>query len=163
VVDKNKVLQITSRLERFLDNEMFGCRGDLTRNAVMEEFLGSEFVSPHLPSYYLAPADAQVQQHIVQGFQGRLEAVKGVYSWEMLAYRSALLEAAVSKGGCTRMGEAIARILKVRPKNIIQASERKARLVESGESEFALQVRKKRNDVLDTGTMTRVELWRYKE
>lgn len=80
VVNKNEVLQIASKLEGFLDNGMVGCRGVLTRNAVMEEFLGSELVSPHLPSYYLSPTDAYVQQHVLQGFQDRLEAVKGVQS-----------------------------------------------------------------------------------
>jgi hypothetical protein len=158
VVDKNKVLQIASKLEAFLNNEMFGCRGVLTRNTIMEEFLGLEFVLPHLPSYYLALVDARVQQYVVEGFQGRLEAVKGVHSREMLAYRSALLDAAVSKGGCMGMGGAMARILNVRPKNIIQASERRARLAQSGESEFVLQVTKKRNDVLDSGTVAMVEL-----
>jgi hypothetical protein len=69
--------------------------------------------------------------------------VKGVHSREMFTYRNALLDTTVSKGGCMGMGEAMVRILKVRPKNIIRASERRARLAQSGESEFVLQVRKK--------------------
>lgn len=163
VVDRMEVLEISSRIEAFVDKEMYGCRGVLTRTAVMEQCLGSVLVSPHLPSYYLCPSDARVQHRIVEGLQGQLEAVKGVHSREMLAYKSAILDAAVSKGGFTRMGEAMARVLKVRPKNIIKATERRAKKLQSGESEFSLQVRKKRSDVVDSNTVAVVELWWYKE
>ena len=74
----------------------------------MVEFLSSEFVSPHLPSYYLPPTDICVQQQIIEGLQGRLEAVKGVHFAEMLSYRSVVLDAVVSKGRCTRMEDAMA-------------------------------------------------------
>ena len=79
-----------------------------------------------------------MQQHIFEGLQGQLEVVKGMYFAEMLAYRGALLDAAVSKGGCTRMGDAMAHILKVRPHNIKKAAARKSRMAKCGESEFSL-------------------------
>jgi hypothetical protein len=107
--------------------------------------------------------DACMQQHIVEGFQGQLEAIEGVHSQEMLEYRSALLDATVSKRGCSQLGEAMARILKVQLKNIIRALEKRAKMVESGESKSFLQVRKKRIDVLDSGIVAMVELWWYRE
>jgi hypothetical protein len=99
----------------------------------------------------------------LEGLQGQLEAMKGVYSREMLAYKNTILDVAVSKGGCTRMGEAMARVLKVRPMNILRASEKRAKVIEFGESEFALQVRKKWSDVLDSSMVAAVELFGTKK
>jgi NADP-dependent 3-hydroxy acid dehydrogenase YdfG len=81
-----------------------------------------------------------------------------VQSREMLAYRSALLDAAVSKGASSGIGEAMARILEVLPHNIRQALETRATMAESRESQFALHVRRKRTDILDSASVAMVEL-----
>jgi hypothetical protein len=163
VVDNAEVVEIASRMEAFVNTQMYACRGPLTQKNVMEEFQGSNLVFPHFPTYFPSPADVCVQQYILQGFQRQLDAVKGVHSREMLAYMSALLDAVVSNGFCTGMGEAVARVLQVRPHNIRRVVERKARMAENRESEFFLQKRRKRTDVLDFATVALVELWWYRE
>jgi hypothetical protein len=64
-MDNAEVVEIAARLEAFMNTEMYGCRGFLTRNTVMEEFLGSDLVFPHLPNYFLSPAHARIQHHIL--------------------------------------------------------------------------------------------------
>ena len=146
-------------MEAFINTQMYTCRGPLTQMSVMEDFLGSNLVFLHFPTYFPSPADACMQQYILQGFQRQLDAVKGVHSREMLAYKSALLDMAVNNGFCIGMGEAIARILKVYSHNIRRVVDMKARMAESGESEFSLQKRRKRTNVLDSATVALVELY----
>ena len=161
MVDNAEGVEISSRMEAFVNTQMYACCGPLTRMSMMEEFLGSNLVFPYFPTYFPSPSDAHVQQHILQGFQHQVDVVKGVHSQEMLAYKSALLDATVSNGFCIGMGEAIARVLKVRLHNIRRAVDRRARMVEFGKSKFSPQKRRKRNDVLDSATVALVELWWY--
>jgi hypothetical protein len=131
IVDQREVREISTRLRRFLNHELVACPGRYTRDAVMEEFLGVADVHPHLPKYYPAPKEARVQLQIMDGLWCCLDLVKGMQSHDKLAYRGALLDAAVPKV-VHRQGRAIACVLHVWPENIRKASKRRSALESEG-------------------------------
>ena len=69
----------------------------------------------------------------------------------------------MSKGLCIGMEEVVACILKVRLHNIRQVVERRVRMAESRELEFVFQKKRKQIDVLDSATVTAIELWWYRK
>jgi hypothetical protein len=76
----------------------------------------------------------------------------------MLAYRGALLHTTVS-GNIHRRDSAMSRILKIRGRNLINASARRASLESSGASQFSLHKRQKRSDAIAANLVERVKDW----
>jgi hypothetical protein len=60
-IDRRLVGNIVRRLENFVNRELELCVDSRTCNIVMEKFLGSPCICPHLPDYYPAPTEACVQ------------------------------------------------------------------------------------------------------
>jgi hypothetical protein len=152
------VCSVSGRLENFLLHELAACLGKRSRDAVMEMYLKAPAVRPHMPMYYLNPDELAIQKEIISSLQRQLELVKGVQSSDILVYRGALLHAAVS-GNVHRRGSALSRILKIRRRNITNASARRASLELSGVSHFSLQKRQKRSDMIASDIVDRVTDW----
>jgi hypothetical protein len=94
-LDSRAVADVSWRLRQFVVRELQLCHNKLTREAVMEVFLDVEEVHYHLPESYPSAEDAKVHFQIIQSLRDRLHAVKGVQTFEMLAYKGALLDAIV--------------------------------------------------------------------
>jgi hypothetical protein len=45
----------------------------------MESYLGAPLVRLHMPSFYLHPSDAKIQQELIANLQRQLDLVKGVH------------------------------------------------------------------------------------
>jgi hypothetical protein len=116
-LDMRTVADISGSLRQFLVHELQLCDSKLTREAVMEVFLDAEEVRCHLPEHYPSAEDAKVHFQIIQSLRDRLHAVKGVQTFDMLAYKGALLDVVV-EGDIRGMRRAIGRVLQVRPENI---------------------------------------------
>lgn len=165
-VDRGLVRDISVRVEGFLLHELRRCPGKNTRDAVMESFLGAPNLRPHMPAFYPPPEDAKVQNEVLEGFRKQLDLVKGVQSKEMLAYRGAILDATVAgdtAGNARGKSTAISRVLRIRPQNILKATERRASIDTTGSSKFALPMRRKRSNALDTQVVEIVTSWWTKE
>jgi hypothetical protein len=76
--------------------------------------LGHPCIKPSLFAYYLPPKGAAAQQLLIEGLKTDLEGVKGVQSRDKLAWKGALLSAAVRKSSADSaesQGRALARVL----------------------------------------------------
>ena len=67
-------------------------------------------ISPFLPDYYHPPQDARARDAFVDNFKHELGLVKVANSHELLAQKSALLDAVVSSG-CNVRVNALSRVL----------------------------------------------------
>jgi hypothetical protein len=76
-IDRRLVGNIVRRLENFVNRELELCVGSRTRNTIMEKFLGSPCIRPHLPDYYPAPTEARVQHQIIENLKGSLHLCEG--------------------------------------------------------------------------------------
>ena len=157
-VDMLNVCSISGRLQNFLLHELAACPGKRSRDAVMEMYLRALAVLPYMPEYYLHLDELATQREIILNLQRQLELVKGVQSSDKLAYRGALLHAAVS-GNVHRRGQALSRMLKVRGRNITKASARRASLESTGISQFSLHKRQKHSDRIASDIVERVTDW----
>jgi hypothetical protein len=124
----------------------------------MESYLGAPVVRPNIPSFYLHPSDAKIQQELISNLQIQLDLVKRIHSSDMLAYCRTLLDVAMS-GNVHWKIQAISRVLKTRPRIIIQASQRRASLKSVGGSQFAIRKRRKKSDVVLAETADKVKDW----
>jgi hypothetical protein len=103
----------------------------------MEVFLGVDEVQQHMSDYYPPPEDAKMHLQVVCSLRDRLDIINDAQSSEMLAYKDALLDAVVM-GNLRGKGQALGRVLQVRPENFWRASRRRARLESPGGSHFSL-------------------------
>jgi hypothetical protein len=76
-IDRRLVGNIVRRLENFVNNELELYIGSRIHNTVMEKFLGSPCICPHLPDYYPAPTEARVQHQIIENLKGSLHLCEG--------------------------------------------------------------------------------------
>ena len=81
-----------------LRQELRCCPGPQSRRDVVERVLRHNSVSPSLPEYYARPQEAKVIHSFIENFKNELQLVKVANSNELLARKSALLDAAVSLG-----------------------------------------------------------------
>lgn len=86
------------RLAQYIVEELRSCPGPFSRKDVMEKVLRHDVVSPLLPVYYPRPQEAKVIHSFIENFKHELQLVKVANSNELLARKSALLDAAVSLG-----------------------------------------------------------------
>jgi hypothetical protein len=157
-IDRRLVGNIVRRLERFVNAELELCVDSRIRTIIMEKFLGSACIRPHLPDCYPSPVEVRAQQCIIQNLKGSLDLVKGVQSSEMFAYRGTLLNAATTSDAHGD-GLAMSRVLKIRPEILSSAAERRASLEASGGSQFAVHKRKGRSDALTQDVVAKVLSW----
>ena len=64
----------------------------------MEKVLGHSTLSPFLPDCYYGPQEAQVRNAFIESFKRELDLVKFANSHDLLARKSALLDADMSSG-----------------------------------------------------------------
>jgi hypothetical protein len=157
-IDRRLVGNIVRRLENFVNNELELYIGSRIHNTVMEKFLGSPCICPHLPDYYPLPTKARAQYRIIENLKGSLHLVKGVQSSDMLAYRGVVLNVATIVDG-QGDGLAMSRVLKIRLEILLFATERQASLEATGASQFTLHTRKGRSDVLGEDVIAKVLTW----
>jgi hypothetical protein len=117
--------------------------------------LGHPCIKPSLYAYYLPPKEVAAQQLLIEGLKTDLEGVKGVQSRDKLAWKGALLSAAVRKSSADSaksQGRALARLLNTNRKNIYEAMKRHRLHEEGSSSQWVLLERRKRADQLDKVT-----------
>ena len=128
--------------------------------------MGHPCIKPSLPTYYLPPKEAAAQQLLIDGLKTDLEGVKGVQSRDKLAWKGALLSAAVRKSSASSVesqGRALARVLNTNRKNIYDAMKRRRLREEGSSSQWALLTRKRRADQLQEVTKDLVTQWWHQE
>lgn len=162
-VNVNEVELMSMRLRHFFVYELEQCRGDRTREAVIDAFMGSDDVQERLPSYYPPLIDARAQHLIIGNIKHQLDHVKGVHSTKKLQYRGVVLDAAVNGEGQgtdpTIPNATISKVLGIKTKNIVKARTRWQTLQSSGSSQLSLAKRRRRADALKQAVVDLVVKW----
>ena len=90
--------------------ELKECPNLAGQRDVMERVLRHCTISPFLPNCYHRPQDARARDAFIESFKHELGLVKIANSHDLLARKSALLDAAVSSG-CNIRVNALSRVL----------------------------------------------------
>lgn len=137
--DSSRILQ---RIVQCIFGELRNCPGPLSRQDVLEKVLWYNTVWPLLPSYYPRPTEAKSVHMFLNSFKAELTALAIPFSNHMLSRKGALLDAVVREGvGGVR---ALARVLGIKPDNIMAALDRQSSEISEGSSRFTLLQRQKK-------------------
>ena len=106
------------------------CPNLFGRRDIMESVLRHYSISPFLPDCYHPPQDARARDAFIDNFKHELGLVKVANSHDLLAQKSALLDAAVSSG-CNVKVNALSRVLDTTKQSISIAMRRRVPNVDS--------------------------------
>ena len=158
---KSQIRQLVTKIQPILAQ----CRGICRWQLLLEKFLWHHHIKPSLRAYYLSPKEAAVQL-LIEGLKTDLEGMKGVQSRDKLAWKGALLSAAVRKSSASSFksqDRALARVLYTNRKNIYKAMKRRQLREEASSSQWALLSCRKQVDQLHKVTKDLVTQWWHQE
>ena len=123
----------------------------------MERVLCHNNVSPSLHEYYAWPQEAKVIHSFIENFKNELQFVKVANSNELLARKSALLDAAVSLGidGI----RPLSRVLETSTGSITVALNRRIQAGDTEETVLGLRLHRKKRGGLSDYVKHCIELW----
>ena len=149
--------RISSRIAQYIVEELRSCPGPLSRKDIMERVLRRNTVWPLLPDYYPQPQEAKVVHGFILNFRHELSMVKVANSNELLARKSALLDAAVSMGnGGVR---ALSRVLHTSTESITIAKNRRIYAHSPEETVPRLRIQRKKRGGLSDYIKDQIEAW----
>ena len=93
-----EINRVSLRIAQFIIGELRGCPGPSSRKDVIEGLMKHNSFWPLLPAYYPRPQEAKVIHAFMENFKNELQFVKMANSNDLLARKSALLDAALSLG-----------------------------------------------------------------
>ena len=122
--------RISLKICQAIVQELTECPNLARRRDVMERVLRHCTISPFLPDCYHRPQDARARDAFIDSFKHELGLVKIDNSHDLLARKSALLDAAVSSG-CNVRVNALSRVLDTTKQSISIAMRRRVSDVDS--------------------------------
>ena len=93
-----EINRVSLRIAQFIIGELWGCPGPSSRKDVVESLMKHNSFWLLLPAYYPRPQEAKVIHAFMENFKNELQLVKMAKSNDLLARKSALLDAVVSLG-----------------------------------------------------------------
>lgn len=149
--------RISLRVAQYLVQELRCCPGPQSRRDVVERVLRHNTVSPLLPEYYARPQEAKAIHSFIENFRNELQLVKVANSNELLARKSALLDAAVSLG--IDGVRPLSRVLETSELSINIALNRRIRAANTEETVLGLRLHRKKREGLSDYVKDCIELW----
>ena len=149
--------RISLRVAQYLVQELRCCPGPQSRRDVVERVLRHNSVSPLLPEYYARPQEAKVIHSFIENFKNELQLVKVANSNELLARKSALLDAAVSLG--IDGVRPLSRVLETSTGSITVALNRRIQVGDIEETILGLCLHRKKRGGLSDYVKHCIELW----
>ena len=149
--------RISLHVAQYLLQELRCCPGPQSRRDVVERVLHHNSVSPLLPEYYAWPQEAKVIHSFIENFKNELQLVKVANSNELLARKSALLDAAVSLG--IDGVRPLSRVLETSTGSITVALNRRIQADDTEETVLGLHLHRKKRGGLSDYVKHCIELW----
>jgi hypothetical protein len=149
--------RVSLRIAQYIVGELRSCPGPLSRRDVVEKVMRHNTIWPLLPVYYPRPQDAKVMHGFIENYKNELQLVKMANSNELLARKSALLDAAVSLGvdGVT----ALSRVLDTSAGSINIAMNRRVYGLNPEEAVPRLHINHLKREGLSDYIKLQIELW----
>ena len=149
--------RISLRVAQYLVQELRCCPSPQSRRDVVERVLRHNSVSPSLLEYYARPQEAKVIHLFIENFKNELQLVKVANSNELLARKSALLDAAVSLG--IDGVRPLSRVLEMSTRSITVALNRRIQVGDTEETILGLRLHRKKKGGLSDYVKHCIELW----
>jgi hypothetical protein len=149
--------RISLRIAQYIVEELRSCPGPSTRRIVMERVLRHNTVFPLLPEYYPRPQEAKAINAFLENFRHELQLVKVANSNELLARKSALLDAAVSLG--VEGVRAFSRVLDTTTESISLALKRRVYALNPEETLPRLRISRNKREGLSEYIRSQIQAW----
>ena len=154
VRDMNRV---SLRIAQFIVGELRGCPGPYSRKEVVERVMRHNSVWPLLPNYYPRPQEAIAIHAFLENFKNELQLVKLANSNNLLARKSALLDAAMSLG--VDGVAALSRVLETSPSSLTLAMNRRVYGANPDERVPRLRLNRQKREGVSDYIKQQVEEW----
>jgi hypothetical protein len=149
--------RISLRIAQYIVEELRSCPGPSSRRDVMERVMRHNTISLLLHVYYARPQEAKVIHSFIENFKNELQLVKQANSNELLARKSALLDAAVSQG--IEGVRPLSRVLVTTQKSINIALNRRVYAADSQDTVCSLRLNRKKRAGLSEYVKQCIHAW----
>ena len=149
--------RISLQIAQFIVAELRGCPGPYSRKEVIERVMRHNSFWPLLPTYYPRPQEAKVIHAFMENFRNELQLVKIANSNDLLARKSALLDAAVSLG--VDGVSALSRVLETSTGSLTLAMRRRVLAANPNEKVPRLRLNRQKREGLSDYIKQQVEEW----
>jgi hypothetical protein len=149
--------RISLRIAQYIVEELRSCPGPSSRRDVLERVMRHNTVWPLLPVYYARPQEAKVIHSFLENFKYELQLVKVANSNELLARKSALLDAAVSLG--IHGVRPLSRVLDTTPESINIALSRRVYAPNTEDAVCSLRLNRKKRGGLSDYVKNCIDAW----